>query len=247
MSLTIPALFLLFLGLIFLIWRKWIIRAFRLWIIVFKYGRYSYEFCSFFKDNNLVSPYVTCIKDQIPAHFLVFNRKIEVQNEFLTPIRLDYDGIPFMISSKELISRKGSPDCVNVAMAGGIRFQILGYNDFIDGIRMRSLFIFLQDRFILGEFLFSDIQKVNTSNLVDTISAKYLSGKKIDKDFFYLKDDQGNQLNFEHNGFAISIKYLYKGDPQTNTILSDQSHLFGDHPLDKKLHALKHERLLDRL
>ena len=232
--------------LIIIFLRKWIVRFIILSYISIKYGKYSHEFFSYFKDNNLISPYNSCVKDQITTHFLVFTKKIKNSDEFQTTTSIDYEEIPFLESSENLIHRKGNPDCINVATLREIKFMVIGYNEYIHDLKMKSMYFFLNDHFVMGEFLFSDIKRTEPNNLIEMISSKYLNGNPIGKDFFYVKDTEGNQLNFENNGFSIAIKYLFRGDPTTNMILSE-SNLQGSNLTEKNLMVLRNEELLDRL
>ncbi len=213
-------LILVFLLLILIFFRKWLLKLFRLLYLSSKYGKFSHEFISYFKENNLVSPYNTCIKDQITSHFLIFNKQINHTDEFQTEIPIDFDGIPFMVTSKNLIQRKGNPDCINVATLSDFKFMVMGYSEFMLDLKMKAMFFFLDDHFIMGEFSFSEGKSAQSAKMIETISSKYLNGNPIGKEFFFLKDKDGNQLNFENNGFTISIKYLFRGDHTTNMILS---------------------------
>ncbi len=246
MTIKFIAISFILLGLVFLLWRKWIIRLLHLWFISVRYGKYSHEFCSFFKDNDMVSPYIACLKDQITSHFVIFIRKLEDSLEFQTNSPIDYEGIPFMVNTHYVIKHKGTPECVNVASLSDIKFLVMGYNEYIHGIKMKSMYFFVNDHFVMGEFLFSDLKHTSTSALIETISSKYLNGKVPEKEFFYIKDKDGNQLNFENNGFSISIKYLFRGDQTTNHILTE-SYLPNDNRSERTLAQLRNEELLDRL
>ncbi len=191
----------------------------KLWYITAVYGRYSYEFLNFFSMNKLRNPFNGCIKDEIPVHLEVFFRKTRNSEEFQTEVPIDYPDVPFMSEKRSLFRIKGKPDCLKVAFADGIRFIIMGYHEKLMGCRMRSIFYFVNDRFVMGEILFTDLTRVSPVKLAETLSAKYLKGKLINLDTFYIKNTGGNHLNFDYNGFTISVKYLYRGDPATNRIL----------------------------
>ena len=248
-----PAVFILvlslvsifFLVLIFVFLRNRVVQLVRLWYISLVYGRYSYEFLTFFKEKNIRSPYNGCIKDEITMHLLVFYRKIKNSQEFQTNTSIDYGQIPFMTSYKNLFKIKGKPDCIKVAILNDIKFMVMGYNETLQGLKMKSMYFFLNDHFVMGEFLFSDLLRLKPVKLVETLSSKYLNGKSIEKDVFYITDTKGNQLNYEHNGFSISIKYLFMGDNTTNVILSGLFAIGGNQP-ENYLNMLRNEELLDR-
>ncbi|MEI6682384.1 MAG: hypothetical protein WCO44_07140 [Bacteroidota bacterium] len=192
----------------------------RLWYYSLVYGRYSHEFLTFFKTSNLRSPINGCIKDEISVHLLVFVNKIKNSLEFQTSTLIDYGRIPFMTGNKQLFKSKGKPDCMKVITINDVKLMVAGYNETLQGMKMRSLFFFVNGSFVMGEFLFSELLRLKPGNLVGTLSSKYLNGIPVDKDVFYITDTKGNRLNYENNGFSISIKYFYGNDPATNNFLS---------------------------
>ncbi|MEI7661353.1 MAG: hypothetical protein WCK34_04115 [Bacteroidota bacterium] len=149
-----------------------------------------------------------------------------------------------MINSKTLFKSKGKPDCMKVISINDIRFIVAGYHETLQGIRMRSLYFFVNDLFVMGEFLFSDLLRMKPATLVATLSAKYLNGIPVESEVFYIKDTHGNQINYEHNGFSISIKYLYKGDQTTNMVLS--AFLESGELSENDLMTMGNDELLDR-
>ena len=109
---------------------------------------------------------------------------------------------------------------MKVAKVNDVKYMIAGYNGNLQGARMKSIFLFVNDRLVMREFLFSDLLRVKPVNLVETLSAKYLGKNPVTSEVFYITDTNGNQLNYEFNGFSVSIKYLFNGDQATNTILT---------------------------
>jgi hypothetical protein len=231
--------------LIFVFMKNRVIQMLRLWYITLVYGRYSYEFLTFFKANNLRSPHNGCIKDEIMMHLMVFYKILKNSQEFRTTTQVDFGRIPFMTKSQNLFKIKGKPNCMKVAIQNNIKLMVVGYHETLQGRKMRAMYFFLNDHFVMGEYLFSDLLHINPSQLVGTFSSKYLNGNPIEKDVFYIKDTKGNQLNYEHNGFSISIKYLFNGDQETNRILSDFFESGNTIPDNKTIMA-GNEELLDR-
>ena len=239
---SLVAVFLLILILVFL--RVRVVRFFRLSYISLIYGQYSYEYINFFKENNLRSPYNGCIKDELTLHLLVFYRKIKNSLEFTTGTTIDFGEIPFMSGTKHLFKRKGNPGCMKVATVNDIKFIVAGYNETLQGLKMKSLYFFVNGHFVMGEFLFSDMLRVVPSKLVETLSLKYLNGTPVEKEVFYITDQKGNQLNYEFNGFTISVKYLFTGDAPTNAILSSLL-VTGENLTGNNLINMRNEDLLN--
>lgn len=243
--LALIGFFILILVLVFL--RKSLFPLIRLAFIRLVYGRYSFEFLEFFKDNNLRSPYNNCIKDEITMHFFCFFRKIKNSEEYTTNVNIEYGSVPFLYSYKKMLKTRGAPQCVNVAMFNNARINVLGYNETIQGLKMKSIHYFIDGLFVMGEYIISEIQKVKPASITGTLSSKYLSGIDLSsKEVFYITDSSGNMINYEHNGFSVNIRYLFRGDKTTNDILYS---VFGDGTKNGKIfiNALKNEQLLNRL
>jgi len=240
---SLVALFLIVLALVLL--KNRMFKFLKRWYILAIHGRYSFEYLTFFKENDLRSPVISCIKDEIAMHLMVFFRKLKNSVDFLTTKPIEFDKVPFMIPSQDLLKIKGSPDCMKVEKQGQNRFLVMGYHETLQGMKMRSMYFFVNDRFIMGEYLFPDISHLNPAGLARTFSVKYLDDHPVENDVFYITDTSGNQLNFENNGFTISIKYLFMGDTGMNTLMSG---LFetGNQIPGKNIHKADYEEALAR-
>ena len=200
--------------------KKRIGQLLRLWYFSVVYGPYSNKFLAVFKDENIMSPYNSCIDDDILLHFVPFTKKNNNSLEFQTKTTIVFNGIDFSTSSKNLIKSKGEPDSISITTINDTKFMVVGYNEVVHDLKMKTMYFFLNDQFFMGEFLFSDHLSKEPSNLVKSYSSKYLNGIPVVNHVFYITDAEGNQLYYEHNGFALSIKYLYKGDESSNKIMT---------------------------
>ncbi|MCK9423246.1 MAG: hypothetical protein M0Q38_11675 [Bacteroidales bacterium] len=241
--LALVSLFGLVLFIVFI--KKQLIPVFRVWYITLVYGRYSLKYLEFFKENNLRSPHNNCIKDEITLHFMVFFRKIRNAQDFKTSINIDFGEIPFMSSDKLLRKLKGRPYCINVARFPNAKVKVVGYRDTQDGTTMKSLYYFLNDHFVLGEYNISESLHLNPDPLLKKLSSKYLNGIALKGDVFYIIDPGGNQINFENNGFSIGIRYLYNADEHSNELLSE---MFSDKTVGGSNYrkTLRHEGYSDQ-
>jgi hypothetical protein len=209
------------------------------------YGRYSYEFLEFFKENDLRNPHNNCIKDEISMHFFAFYKPKKDAVYLETDTKIEFGDTPFMTSYQTIRKEKGEPDCINVSKFNDTRVKLIGYNETLQNMKMKSLFYFIGDNFIMGEYNFHDLNKVKVSNIVAPLSIKYLKGGTLESDNFFIKDPQGDRINFENNGFSITIRYLYRGDEKINQILDSVfTNLGGSN--SNFINTLKHEELLNR-
>ncbi len=228
-----------------ILFRKKVIFLIKIRYILLVHGRYSFEYLEYFKNNNLRSPHNTCIKDEIILHFMVFFKKIRNATDYQSDTNISFCEIPFMSSWKAFRKLKVAPDCMNIARFTDAKVKVVGYNESWEGIRIKTLYYFLNNNFVLGEYHISESLKVNSVRVLQKISSKYLQGVELKSDVIYITDREGNQLNFENNGFSIGIKYLYRGDEQTNQFLAS---LFteGDAGGEAYKKALRKEGHLNR-
>jgi len=243
MIISLFVVFIMILGIVFL--RNRLVPLFRLWYIVMVYGKFSFEFLEFFKENNLRNPHNNCIRDEITLHFSVFFKLLKNAVSYQTETLLEYGNSPFLSNYKSLVKRKGNPECINVARFGESKVKVVGYNEMLSGFKMKSLYYFVDEKLTLGEYIFAELQQIDPSQIIRSISSKYLNNIQLDADCFYITDPLGNKLNYEHNGFSINIRYLFLGNEQINEVLG---YLFSnENPIIRGFgKTLKDEELLNR-
>lgn len=215
----VPVVLIFFFFLIIIFWRRiWIILQIA-WLSIF-YGRYSFEFLDFFKTRNIRSPHNTCIKDEITVHFLVFYRKLRNFREIKTPYELTFSDTPAFSTYKEVRKLKGTPDCMNIARFPEARVVLIGYRELLQDIRVKRLYYFIHDRFIMGEIQFNESLRQDSAPLLKHIARLYLDGAPLEDATVYIIDPKGNQLLYENNGFSLSVKILFHGNPVIDNLLT---------------------------
>ena len=217
----------------------------RLGYIRMVYGRFSYEFLAFFKDNNLRNPHNNCIKDEISMHFFTYYKAQRNALFFNTGTKIEFGDIPFLITYKKLVKLKGEPECINVSRFGDTRIKLVGYNEILQNLKMKTLYYFLGDSFLMGEYHFMDINKVKINDIVSPLTHKYLKGEIIESDNFYITDPQGDKINYENNGFSITVRYYFRGDEASNQILDKVFANLGENG-QSLINTMRHEDLLNR-
>ena len=207
--------------LLVIFFRKQVYPAFNLMYVRIFYGKYSFEFIEFFKKHDLRNPISNCIKDEITLHFSIFFKQTKDAKQFETEIPIEFKDIQFKISYKELVKTLGTPHCINIAWFNQSRVKLVGYHEKFQEKKMRSLFYFLDNKFVMGEFVFSETRRMDPTQVKEALSEKYLNGAILDGDSFYINGPQGNTLNYHDNGFFASVKYLFRGDDHLNEIMND--------------------------
>ncbi|TSA27832.1 MAG: hypothetical protein D4R67_05290 [Bacteroidetes bacterium] len=213
------AIFIIALFLIFL--RKRTFPILNLILIRIFKGKYSFEYLEFFKKNDLRNPLNNCIRDEITLHFSVFYKRLKNAQEFSTTIPIEFKDIPFLTTYRKLVNDFGTPHCINIARFDKMRVKVVGYHETFHQKKMKSLFYFIENEFVMGEFVFSEARRMDPTQVLEALSKKYLNGQELTGDVFYITGPLGNILNFHDNGFFASVKYLYRGDDRINKILDN--------------------------
>jgi len=201
--------------------RKRTLPVINLMFIRLLHGRYSYKYLEFFKQNDLRNPLNNCIKDEITLHFSVFFTLLKNAVRFKTDTPIDFKDVPFLITYKKLVKRLGIPNCINIARFHNSRVKVVGYNELFQNKKMKSLFYFIENQFVMGEFVFSESRRMDPTPIKEALSKKYLDGKALQSDTVYITGPEGNLLNYHDNGFYASVKYLYRGNEYLNQIMDD--------------------------
>lgn len=241
--LALVGIFLLVLLLVFT--RARLFPLFRLGYIRLRYGRFSYEFLEFFKENNLRNPHNNCIKDEISMHFFTFYKPKRDALFFETETKIEFGDIPFLTTYKKLVKIKGEPECINVSRFNDHRVKLVGYNEELEKMKIKCMYYLIGDQFAMGEYHFNDINKIKTADILAPLALKYLKGESVNADDFYITDKSGDKINYENNGFSITVRYLFRGDENINFILDSVFGNISDNG-ETLIRTMKHEELLNR-
>ncbi|MEI6821066.1 MAG: hypothetical protein WCL51_03970 [Bacteroidota bacterium] len=193
------------------------------------YGKYSLQYVDLFKKNDLRSPFIPCIKDEFIFHILMFLKKTPKAKTFTTTDNIQFGNIPFTTTYKEVFRSMGIPFCFNSMMVKNHEIKIIGYQEMLNQTKLKSVYFFINDVFVVGEYLFSDVAKIESLNISKILVKKYIS-ESIDKiEEFYIEDSSKNMIYYRDNGFDLSVKYCNYGDSQVRKILFE----LGKHMLQK--------------
>ncbi|MFZ4400260.1 MAG: hypothetical protein ACOYO1_09515 [Bacteroidales bacterium] len=143
--------------------------------------------------------------------------KLKVFNA-LEPIQ--FGSTSLSITSNELFRTKGLPFCFNALIFGEYNITIIGYHETIQSTKLKSVYVFANDVFIMGEYAFTGIDKIGSQNILKTLIKKYISDSIENIDKFFIKDKNNNHIYFADNGFEISVKYFLLEDTKAKEIYS---------------------------
>ena len=215
--LAILSIFLL--AVVFLFLRKRTFPLINLLFIRAIHGKYSFQYLEFFKKNDLRNPLNNCIKDEITLHFSYFFKILPDARFYKTDREITFEEFPFRSSYRLLIKMNGKPQCINIARFKSHKVKVVGYVDEYMKRKMKRLFYFIDDIFIMGEYIFSETHRVDPTGVRDALTEKYLGQRSVEDESFYLEGPQGNAINYHDNGFYATIKYICRSDERINSII----------------------------
>jgi len=150
MTLIIALILIFVITLLVIFLRKRIFPIFYLMYVRVFRGKYSFEYLEFFKKHDLRNPLNNCIRDEITIHFSVFFKLLKEASQYKTDIPIEFKDVPYLITFRKLVKQFGTPQCINIARFNQSRVKVVGYNEKFQEKKMKSLFYFIDDQFVMG-------------------------------------------------------------------------------------------------
>jgi hypothetical protein len=189
-------------------------KSIRLSAIRFFYCPFSSKYITGYKKIfYLENPYPTCIEDDLVSHFSNFATIDSIKGVSFTKKTIDFDSIPFN-AKLSAIKGKGNPQRFNIySFSDKYTVKIMGFLEEIIGNTIREHFFFANNIFVMGEYVFSDVSKENTTKIIEMLISKYDVQIPFDTDLFYIRDTNDSVICFENNYFTITIQYINLKNP----------------------------------
>lgn len=193
----------------------------RIFIIRLIYGKYSWEYISFFKENNLRPDVKSCLKDHYISHFLPFSAKVSNPIVYKTKEKIVFSKMPFNTRFKDSEIKKMEPDTYSVYKAGEDLISVYGYLSTAFGKRNKEFYFFLNNHFVMGEFVFAEVQNRNIEPIFAKLFEKYRLTNIPERDNFYIVDDFGSKMYILNDGFSLMFTY-YNPNTRENAELVER-------------------------
>lgn len=177
-----------------------------------RYGSHSLEYVNLFKKNDLRSPFAPCVKDEFVFHIMMYLKKNENVKVYKTKEPIQFGNFSFNTSYKDFYKQKGVPSCFNALIFNKHEINILGYSDFLLNKKIKSIYYFADNHFILGEYVFAESSLNASFDITKMLVEKYTDEKAEKIDEFFISGEDRNCIYFINNGFEISIKYFNYSD-----------------------------------
>jgi hypothetical protein len=201
---------------------------FKVFLTKLKKGQYSLEYVNLFKDNDLRSPFTPCINDEFIFHVLMYLKRKPDIKVFQTNENIQFGNISFNLSFNELLKSREEPSYFNASNFDKFVVKIVGYQDDIVNSKMKTIYYFVDDVFILGENSFNDTSISESINISKILIKKYISESIGKSEEFFIEDKNKNMIYYYDNGFERSIKYFNSENEKSRNIYKELSSIVLD-------------------
>ncbi|MFZ4413292.1 MAG: hypothetical protein ACOYOV_09450 [Bacteroidales bacterium] len=127
------------------------------------------------------------------------------------------------MNSNELINTIGLPFCFNAFVFEEYKVKVIGYQEYIQNTKLKSVYVFANEVFIAGEYSFTEVNKTDAHSISKVLLKKYISESIENNDKFFIKDKDKNRIFFNDNGFEVSVKYFLSKEANAKEIYSNLS------------------------
>ncbi len=193
----------------------------RMFITKCIYGKYSFQYVDLYRKFGYRSPFLRCFKNDFFTQILIFLNKDPEIKKFETSETIQYENSAHSLTSSELIHKKGLPFCFSTLVFGNYDIVFIGYRETLQNTKIKSVYIFANEVFIMGEHSFKELNKKTSGNILNEFTKKYISTSIEGIDKFFIKDHHQNYIHCSDNGFETSIKYFLTGNSVLKKIYSD--------------------------
>ncbi len=179
------------------------------------YGKYSAEYHGFYRKIFMKGPYPHCTAESLihQTYRALFNRTIP---SYKTDIPVSFGKVPFESSFQKLRKIKGNPWCYEEKLTKGVVFKVAGYREEVLGMSMRANFYFVNNSFVMGQYLLKDAPLLDVHGIVNTLMSKYgIDATLPEIGQFYISDSLNNTIHFENNNFNLFFEYSPASNSKT--------------------------------
>lgn len=137
--------------------------------------------------------------------FLKKTKNVKILN---TSENIQFGNTPFSLKYDEIFKLRGVPMCFNALNFNNYDIKIIGYQDILNESKIKSIYFFVNNIFILGEYSFADNSITESIDISKILIKKYITESIDDIEEFYIEDKNKNCIYFKDNGFERSVKYF---------------------------------------
>ncbi|MBC8343873.1 MAG: hypothetical protein ISR55_11335 [Bacteroidetes bacterium] len=178
------------------------------YFIQFFYGKYSSRLNRYCQQKDIPTPYNLCYHDDPDHHIfdiLYRNDKYAVAQ---TEGEIKFQRTNFFTSRKKILKQYKPVYGYSIMEINKNTLRVYCFRKDIFGRRAKILFYFLNDVFIMGEYIFISY----SPKKVSSVAQKLIQQQKLDYQYanenFYIENSNSERIIFTDSGFNLSIRYF---------------------------------------
>ncbi len=179
----------------------------RLRLIRTKHGRYSYHYIKQFKKYANKSPFPYCFKDEILPYLRLSHARRENTEQLSSDLHLLFEETPYHTPLHEIMDKLGNPDYFNAFKIKNSELRALGFQKQVYGLRVKVVFFFLNEFFVMGEYIFDDVSGIDVPAIAKKLMEQTGTSHQSNLLHFYIDGKNNSSIYFYDNGFSLIIRY----------------------------------------
>lgn len=183
------------------------------------FGKYNARYIEVHRHFTGKNPYGYCIKDDFINYIAGFYEKIDEIPTYKSRHSITFRDIPFENTFKRVRKHEGRFFCLNASRLEHFDLKVLGFRENMFSHEVKTYYFFVNNLFFMGDYSFKETDQLDLNELAQILSKKYLEGIKLESEDFLIEGANNVLIRFSSSGFHLSIKYLYKGNENINTLL----------------------------
>ena len=183
------------------------------------FGKYSSRFNQYCQQKDIPTPYKLCYHDDPDHHiYEIFfpNTKFQIYH---STERVGFEKTAFFSSRKKHRKKYKKIYGYSILHIEGKDLRVFCYRKDVYGHRAKVLYYFLDDTFILGEYVFMSYTKDKVSEIANKLAQTYHVNLKDAAASYYIEDANHGRIMLNDTGFDLNIKFLNLGNEGINDFL----------------------------
>jgi hypothetical protein len=172
-------------------------------------GKYSfnyYEKCQKFRNQK---PFKDPLNEHFISHNILLFMRIGDYSLYQTDTNIIFSEVPYLSSLRDVLEHYGKPNQYSIHKVNDHILSIVAFNNKINAERSKTILYLIDNKLIIGEYLFHDIEEKKFKDIfLHYIFKKYMRNEISAADVIYIEDKNKNLICINWNGFDLSIKYM---------------------------------------
>ena len=185
------------------------------------YGKYSNKFNQFCQLNDIPTPYRLCYHDDPDHHIYEALFRNEKYKTLMTAQGIVFERTPFYSSRKSMLKKYRSVYGYSIMKLYDRTLRVYCFRKDVFGHRVKFLFYFLDDLYVMGEYIFLSYTKDKVTFVANELIQQYKLDYTYQGDNFYIENNMQERIMFSDTGFDLNIRFFSLSNEEVMGHLND--------------------------